>query len=162
MTDQHTWHKRVIAAAYLIFSLMTIFIIASSNSSQSGEIFGSGVIRVAFLQAPTIPALILVFGFLHAVFKRSMKTFMAWFLIFLGCMPALFLFYNYAIECDVSSEIKRQIYSTLTAGEIASVNSPDFICPTFFSYRRESDGEWAVVTGAADFIHGTKVWFGTQ
>jgi len=79
-----------------------------------------------------------------------------------AAIPMLVVFDNYVTECGVAKEVSRQIHLRLSARELATLSTPEWTCPTFYSYKRDSDGQWAVVSGHASFVHGVEVAFGTQ
>lgn len=142
-------------------SMAAINIVTSSRARPEGD-FVNAVVGGIFPSSLSVSLFILVISFVHLVFYKSIKSLVAWFVALALSLPSLLLFDNYAVECDVSIEIRKQIHAKLSAQELSTLSSQEKMCPTFFSYKRDSDAKWAIVNGAPDFIHGTKVWFGTQ
>lgn len=151
-----------VSLIYFFFASLTVVIVNGSVGNEFGAPFVESVAREVFPSSMLFPLLLLTIGVGECVLRRSIKPLAAWVTTSVASLPVLIVFDNYTVECDVSREITRQIQAKLTAQEIASLSSPESVCPTFFSYKRDSDGKWAVVSGAATFIRGTKVWFGTQ
>ncbi len=146
----------------IAFLAMTVIHVIASSAVVPKVTFVNWFIRELFPLTYSISLLILVISLLHCIFRQSLKVLVPWLFTIFALVPVLRIFDNFAVECDVSKEIRKQIHAQLSTHELTSLSTPEGACPTFFSYKRESDGEWAVVTGASDYIHGTKVWFGTQ
>lgn len=162
MTARYTVHVALLGLIYLVFAGLTVLNIRASSSSEHGAPLLNSIVKEIFPASIAIPALLLIIGIGHAACRRRLKPMAAWAVIAAGAIPGLLVFDNYAVECDVSREIRRQIHLKLSAREAASLSTRERTCPTFFSYRRESDHKPQIVTGAADMIHGIQVSFGAQ
>lgn len=162
MTRKYTVHIVCLSFICFFFVSLTVVIVNGSVGNEFGDPFVESVAREVFPSSILFPLLMLTFGVGECVLRKSIKPLAVWAITSAASLPVLIVFDNYTVECDVSREITRQIQAKLTVQEIASLSSPESVCPTFFSYKRDSDGKWAVVSGGATFIRGTKVWFGTQ
>ena len=162
MTARHTVHAAFLGLIYLVFAGLTVLNIRASSSSEHGDPLVNSIVDEMFPASIAVPAVLLFIGIGHAAFRRRLRPMAAWAVIAAGALPGLLVFDNYAVECDVSREVRRQIRVKLSAREAASLSTRERTCPTFFSYRRESDHEPQIVTGAADMIHGIQVSFGAQ
>lgn len=154
-------HKVALACVYMTFATLTAINIVSSRADSEAGLL-DGIVGVIFPASLAIPIPMLIVGVASSVFRRSAKPLIAWAIVSAASIPMLLVFDNYALECDVSREVRRRIHLELSVRERASLRTPESTCPTFFSYKRDSDSQWAVVTGAADFWHGPQVSFTTQ
>lgn len=120
---------------------------------------GLSVLQALYLLAWTIPLAILIFGIGHAILARRIETGLGWMLVALFCSLLVYLFYSLVTDCEVSAKVRRVMKEKLSPAELATVQPDGRLCPTAYQYSSKDSNRTVVVFGAADIIHGTKVWF---